>query len=212
MELMSGYYRQNDDSLSLLLQQYVCDGVPVCLGCICGGENAQAGVEGGMITGWLLKGFRGMKMRGAVEKPDKTLKNFERKLSAYWEDHCVLQDFWTAGIMCIGNDFLIFCEGAVQFLLCNTYFGHPSLQQIGGDGRSESGELRFRRGRMESDIGILLASEGFCQKLSPKELRNCLAVKDIKDTAQTQKRIKELGSAAEKKGGSDMAALLLEVR
>lgn len=212
MELMSGHYRQNDDSLSLLLQQYVCDGVPVCLGCICGGEKRESGIKGGMITGWLLKEFRRMHLRKAVSKPNTFLKKLEEKLKNYWEEHCALQDFWTAGIMCIGNDFLLFYKGAVQFFLCNTYFGHPSLQRIGEEGRNGSEELQFRRGRMESDIGILLASESFCRKLSPGELRNCLAVQDITDASQTQKRIKELGSAAEKKGGRNMAAILLEIR
>lgn len=212
MELMSGYYRQNDDSLSLLLQQYVCGGVPICLGCICGGEKREAGIRGGSITGWLLKGFRRMHLCKVVRKPDTFLKKLERNLKIYWEEYCASQDFWTAGIMCIGSDFLLFYRGAVRLFLCNTYFGHPSLQLIGENEQSESEELRFRRGRMESDIGILLASESFCQKLSMGELRNCLAVQDITDASQTQKRIKELGSAAEKKGSRNMAALLLEIR
>lgn len=211
MELMSGFYRQNEDSLSLLLQQYMCDEVPVCLGCICGGEMRETGMKGGLFTGWLLKEFRGLSLGKAVEKPEKIFNKIERKLDRYWSSCCDLQDFWTAGVLCIGNVFLFFYKGEVQFHLYNTYFGRPALQRIGGS-RAEPGELRFHRGSMEADIGILLASESFCRQFSAEELRNCLAVKDIKDSTQTQKRIRELGNSAEKKGGRNMAALLLEIR
>ena len=212
MELMSGFYRQNEDSLSLLLQQYVCDGVPVCLGCVCGGEMSDAGIKGGLITGWLLRQFRGLNLCEVIEKPQKFIGRFERELNTCWDRHSVLQNFWTVGILCIGYEFLIFYEGAVQLWLCNTYLGRPDLQRIGVDDRTETHELRFHRGIMESDIGILLASESFCRQLSTKELSSCLAVKAIKDSTQTQKRIRELGSLAEKKGGRNMAALLLEIR
>ena len=211
MELMSGFYRQNEDSLSLLLQQYLCGEVPVCLGCICGGAMSEAGVKGGQITGWLFKEFRELSLYKAVEKPEKIFEKMKRKLDRYWTNCCVLQDFWTAGVLCIGNVFLLFYKGAVQVHLYNTYFGRSALQRIGG-GCSESSELQFHIGSMEANIGILLASESFCMQFSGEELRNCLAVKDIKDPMQVQKRIRELGNSAEKKGGRNMAALLFEIR
>ncbi len=65
---------------------------------------------------------------------------------------------------------------------------------------------------METNIGILLASDSFYRQISQDELENCLAVKSIISPVQAQKRIRELGRAAERRGGRDMAAILLEVR
>ncbi|MDE7044277.1 MAG: hypothetical protein K2O97_04540, partial [Acetatifactor sp.] len=45
-----------------------------------------------------------------------------------------------------------------------------------------------------------------------EDMENCLWVKNINDSRQTQKRVQELGRAAEKRNGKGMGALLLEVR
>ncbi len=87
-----------------------------------------------------------------------------------------------------------------------------ALHEIGERERTGEQPLQLQRGCMEPGIGILLASDSFCENIPQESLLNCLAVKDIHDSRQTHKRVQELGSAAERQGGSNMAALLLEVR
>ena len=69
-----------------------------------------------------------------------------------------------------------------------------------------------QRGSMEAGIGILLASGSLYESVSWDNIRMCLAVKEIRDSDQTRRRLRELGRAAESRGGRDLAALLLEVR
>jgi len=211
MEFMTGYYRQKEDSTALLLQQYVCRGVPVCLGCICGGENREAGMAAGLFTGRLLEDVRGLDLSRVVKKQAKFMKRTEKQVYKYWESHGASADFWAAGILCIGERFLLFSGGAVKIALCNTGFGRPALCEIRGEGETDR-QLWFRRGSMETGIGILLASESFYGNIPRENLQSCLAVKDIHDSGQTRKRVLELGRAAEGRGGRGMAALLLEVR
>lgn len=228
MEFMSGYYRQREDSTALLLQQYVCRGVPVCLGCICGGEGRGAGMAGGLFTGLLLKEFRGTSLSKAVGKPSGFLEGVEKWLYRCRESCVVPAGFWTAGILCIGEDFLLFSEGGAKIILCNMGFGRPSLHEIGENdaerrmrgpvgspeavGNDAERRMRVQRGSMEAGIGLLLASESFYRSIPRADMQNCLWVKEINDSRQTQKRICELGGMAEKRGGRGMGALLLEVR
>lgn len=211
MEYMAGYYRQREDSVALLLQHYVCGEVPICLGCICGGDSHRAGTAGGLFTGLLLREFRRLSLWKAVQRPEKSLKKMEGAIYKCRENCSAPHDFWTAGILCVGESFLLFSEGRTEIVLCNTGFGRPSLHGIGEADREEE-QLQFQRGSMEPGIGILLASESFCGNIPSENLLNCLSVKDIRDPRQTQKRVQELGCAAEKRGGRNMAALLLEIR
>ena len=232
MEFMTGYYRQKEDSTALLLQQYVCRGVPVCLGCICGGEGREAGIAGGLFTGGLLEEFRGFRLLKAVEKREKFLGRMERQLYESRKRCGASGDFWTAGILCIGERFLLFSEGAARIVLCNAGFGRPALQEImgggimggsgmgteatGGDNMGRDGgerrQLQTKWGSMEMEIGILLASESLFGAVPREDMQNCLWVKNIRDSRQTQKRVQELGRAARRRNDREMGALLLEVR
>lgn len=211
MEFMAGYYRQKEDSTALLLQQYICHGVPLCLGCICGGEGREAGMAGGVFTGRLLEEFRGSSLLKAAGTRVKFMRRIEQHAYRCWERCGTSEDFWTAGILCAGEEFLLFSGGQVKIILCNTGFGRPALREIGGEGVTER-KMWSRHGSMETGIGILLASESLYENIPWEDLQSCLAVKDIKDSGQTRKRVRELGSAAERRGGKGMAALLLEVR
>lgn len=212
MEFMTGYYRQKEDSTALLLQQYMCRGVPVCLGCVCGGESREAGIAGGSFTGKLLEEFRKINLLGAVRRQPECMKKMERQLYQCRESFAAPIDFWIAGLLCIGEEVLFFYEGAVRIALCNTGFGRPALQEIGKDARVRETGLQLRRGGMEAGVGILLASESFYEKIPEEDMRSCLWVKDISDPGQAQKRLQELGGMAQRQGGRQMGALFLEVR
>ena len=232
MEYMTGYYRQQKEVLSLLLQQYICCDISVCFGCICGGTGESAGRLGGEVTGWLLQEFRRMKLRRAIADPERESDKLRIKFQKMLSSCTVNQDFWIAGIFCIGGSFLLFYEGRIRLYLCNTGFGQPVLQRMDvsavrtkekSDGikshavgkryvDAAAGSLQFQWGRMEKNIGVLLASEDFCRYLSAQELKSCLAVQDIQTSVQTVKRVQELGRAAENRGAAYGAAILLEVR
>lgn len=212
MEFMTGYYRRKEDFTAVLLQQYVCRSVPVCLGCICGGDSREAGIAGGSFTGRILEEFRKSSLPGAVKRRPEYLKKIGRQLCKCRESCAVSSDFWTAGILCIGEEFLLFCEGAVKIALCNMGFGRPAMYEIGGDDQAGGKGLQLQRGSMETGIGVLLASESFYRNIPREDMRNCLWVKEINDSGQVQKRLQELGKMAERRGGRQMGALLLEVR
>jgi len=224
MELLSGYYREEgDDSASLLLEQYAYGEIPFCLGCVCVGESLEGSREGGEFTGWLLGWFRRIDLKRAVRQPEKWFERKEEELRR--EALCRsahMEKISMAGILCLGERFLIFQRGAYEAYLCNMEFGRSVLRPVegfygsrreafmcGAYGNSEA--LWTCTGSMEPGIGILLTTEKLCEILSRDKLEECLAVGEIHSGEQTQKRVREMGMAA-KRQGNTMAALLLEVR
>ncbi len=209
MEYMAGCYRQREGSGSLLLQHYICGGVPVFLGCVCGGDDPGAGMAGGIFTGRLLGEFRSFRLGRAVKRPEKYLEKMEEAVYRHRESSFLRDGFYAVGILCIGEVFLSFSQDGAKIILCNTGFGRPVLSEIGAE---DGTGLHFWRGTMESGIGILLAPDGFCKNIPMEDMAHCLDVKAIRDSGQAQKRVRELGCMAERRGGRNMAALLLEVR
>lgn len=212
MEYMAGYYRQQEESTALLLQHYICQDVPLCLGCICGGESSEAGIKGGNITRRILERFRSVSMLKAVRRPEKFLTEMGQGFDELLDNGCDNEAFWISGILCVEDKFLMYSAGDVKNSLCNMGFGRPKLHEIKVTPETGNARLQIQKGKMETNIGILLASDSFYRQISQDELENCLAVESIISPVQAQKRIRELGRAAERRGGRDMAAILLEVR
>ncbi len=143
MEYMAGCYRQREGSGSLLLQHYICGGVPVFLGCVCGGDDPGAGMAGGIFTGRLLGEFRSFRLGRAVKRPEKYLEKMEEAVYRHRESSFLRDGFYAVGILCIGEVFLSFSQDGAKIILCNTGFGRPVLSEIGAE---DGTGLHFWRG------------------------------------------------------------------
>lgn len=212
MELFSGYYRrQEDNSVSLLLEQYVYRGLPVCLGCICAGAGSVGSRRGAEFVARLRDRFRESDLRRAVRQPEKWMMERGRELEREAvEATGSPEEVSFAGFLCIGESFLLFYRGCYGAYLCNTGLAGSAVKPI-FEARQEREVFAFRFGSMEPGIGILLTVKELEKILPQSRLEDCLSVGEIRSPEQTEKRVRELGMAAERQGSS-IAALLLEVR
>lgn len=109
------------------------------------------------------------------------------------------------GILCFGEECLIFGRGGVQIRLLNRSMGRPYAGSVPEWGN----ELCIRQGRMEPGIGLLLATQPFWGSVSGDVVRQGLSVGEILTERQAERHLQELGKIGEAAGGTNMAAVLI---
>lgn len=123
-----------------------------------------------------------------------------------------MQEIGLAGLFCIGNRFWLFSRGNVGVYLLNRRFERTNCMCLSREclqGEGMQGKVELLSGLMEADIGLLLATGDFIANMTRQELQECLAVKELKIQEQANRRLQELGRAAERRGGHHMGAILL---
>jgi len=70
-------------------------------------------------------------------------------------------------------------------------------------------EIMIVSGRLESEVGILMATEDFFLNLSMEQIQACLNVKVLNEERKLQKRLGELAQEVERKGGMHPAGMLI---
>ncbi len=108
------------------------------------------------------------------------------------------------GLLCVNNRFWMFYRGKIKIYLVNDRFGRAHCKCMT---ETNQAEWTFMSGEMESNIGLLLATEDFGKKISKQQMEACLIIKEI--AKKGKQRLRELGEAAERQGGKHMGAVLL---
>lgn len=238
MEYITSCYRQQgDDAASLLLQQYLCGQMPVCFACISAGagregweeengcghkdqdkdENEARNRAGGYLTGRLLTWFRGFPWMSMAKRRGKYFSRARRELEeAVRQAERELEDGGLsakaagadlAGMLCADENVILFGRGRHRIFLLNTMFGKGHVRELSGE--RDSNGLWLWEGAMESNVGILLASQGFGNGLSPRLLQQVLNVNEVFTQEQADRRLKELAREGERAGSRNMAAVVL---
>lgn len=65
------------------------------------------------------------------------------------------------------------------------------------------------QGRLEADIELLLATEGFYGVLPETVMKEGLFVREIEEEKQMEKRLRELGRESERLGGTDIGSIMI---
>lgn len=207
------YWQQGKNASALLLQQYVCEGIPVHFSCVCrgmdGGDRA-----GGYMTGQLLQWFRRLNLKRLVRGTEKTMEKIEGSLQrTILRADDELADAGAAdgqrtslaGIFCVGEDFLLYCRGGQKIHLINTGFGRVHMKRLGAEG----GELCVQRGILQPDIGLLLTADTFWEHVTEQMAKEGLFVGEVVTEGQMDRHLKELGEEARRRGGRDLAAIFV---
>lgn len=219
--ISSCYWQQGENDSTLLLQQYLCGRQTVLFACVCAGESTAEGVAGGYLSKQLLDWFRGRRLTWAVRKPELFFKRQAARLEQLLErtdrelaEAGLLTGRGTsktaaslAGVLCLGRECLIFGRGNTEVLLLNRCMGRACAERVP---KSES--LYLKRGVMEQDIGLLLATDSFANRIPKKLLEEGLFVEEVLTERQAEKHLQELGEVGEKENGRNMAAVLLYTR
>lgn len=218
--ITSSYFQPTQNHSALLLQHYHYNSSHLCLACICAAETPTQGKSAAYLTEQLLHWFRSLPWRKLTKDPEKHLPSTETQLqkiiaraiedliSAHLLPPETLLPF--AGILCINEIFLLFCQGTLKIYLLNRSFNRAHIRCI-SDELFSSGEkpLSFRQGILQPDIGLLLATETFCRCTAEQDLKDCLHVEEVPDQDRADRHLQELGTCGEARGGRHMAAVLL---
>ena len=239
--ISSSYWQAGENASALILQQCLCGDTPILFACVCGGQTESEGRACGYFSRRLLEWFRSMRFSRAVGNPDAFLKKQEVKLKRLLQqvDNEVEQaglalgevafdkmeslpkrnavslpgrnaggkPVSLSGILCIGQEFLLFGRGNTGIFLINRCMGKPHVENM-----PQKDMLFLLPGVLETDVGVLLATESFADSIPQEVLREVVFVEEVVTERQTEKHLRELGRAGEETDGKNMAAVLFYAR
>lgn len=217
----TSYFQPPVNHSALLLQHYQVDIVPLCCACICPAENPVMGRAAGYFTEQILHWFRALSWQKLSRDPEKYIFRTETKLRRVIERTIeeltssnllsTKECFSFAGIFCIGEHFLLFCRGNPKIYLLNRNLGRGTIQCISEKVTSSAdGPATFHHGLLQTDIGLLLATDTFCANVDRQELKDCLYVKEVQTEDRARRHLQELGCLSEARGGRHMSAILIQ--
>lgn len=215
MEFSAVFYRQPDrEAVSLLLQQYQYRRGQIVFALLC--EDLTGGGAGSYMTERCLGWFRKLNLK-------KLLKNREKYTELLWEELARVigetdrelqngkktekKDLHFASVFCAEDIYIMLRRGTSAVYAMNTALGKACLRRLEG-GRNRQ-ELYGEQGRLEPDIELLLATEGFYGVLEETVIKEGLFVREIPDEKQMGKRLGELGKESERLGGVNAGAILI---
>lgn len=217
MKITYGFYWQQDQSnaTALVLQEMRCtkDGTPILLGCVCTVPHVAEG--GFYLTRQLLEWLYTMPWtdyrRGGNREMDaveaslkQCIQQADNELAHYSGGGC---PGTISGIVCMGYSFLLFNRGTQTAHLLNRRFSRGNMRLLAGGEKL----LTIRRGSMQKNLGILLASASLTNSLTDEEVRDCLALGVMGSAEQINRRLRELGEAAKQRGAENPGAILIRV-
>lgn len=222
MQYFTSYYFQSDEinASSVLLQQ-VCHKrrkLPVVLACVCE-ENTRFRAKDSCEYKYGIVWLRNMAdwfygsclplcshngERGSETIFDNLLE-YMNKIPPYPGENTAIS---SAGILCVGDSFLLFRQGTQRISLLNTRNHRPYCHEIKMQQGNKKG-MDFLTGILQRRVGILLATEGFRNCVPDKRREECLNVQEMRTQERVERRMRELGIYAEEQGGTDLGAILI---
>lgn len=185
MQYITAYYRQQGEATpSLLLSQFQCREVPVCLAYLADGNYHGINTLNADPADELRFWCRHFPWPKAVKRPGRWLARAEKelaeKVAGSGEDA-----FRYTLLLAIGGNLLLMGGGQPVYLINTSY----------GRGHAEFLQPDFR-GILEAGAGILLATPAFAENLRLDRLGNALCPGELKEEAQMERRLRELAEQA----------------
>lgn len=119
------------------------------------------------------------------------------------------EGFSCTGILCAGEEFLLFGKGKQRIYLLNRGFQKVRIKMLlGTDMFAQTETLEWYQGILEPEVSILLGTESFYEHLTKQMLGDCLGG-DIQGDRQASLRLRELGGYGEDRGGRNMGAVFV---
>lgn len=207
--LTSCYWTEGKPATSLILQQVTRKRgkMPIVMACVCE-ENPAAGEQGTgesfcvHLTDWFHE--------YALERCSRVGKTGLADLKEELAQMAGTAGFSAAGILCVGEWFLLFYRGKQRICLLNSRFLRPNLKEISAN--TAESIIVMEEGFLQDKVGLLLGTESFYRGISEEEIRNCLAVNAVRNETQVNRRLEELGHFGESQQSGGRAAVLLMTR
>ncbi len=232
MKFLTSYYRQQGENTSLVLQQCCCAGREILFACVCSDkaldekaeetaekkEEENVGENAEMLAELLFAWFRGLRLVRAVRMPEEFMDGQMRELERVLRRRLKMTDTGCAGFFCLDGEFLSFCGGDATVRVLNRQMGKTQISRLfpreeNGERKwKKTGSFRVLRGSIEPEVGVLLVTGSMLRAVTEESMAECLSVETLRTEERTSKHLWELGSAGERAGGRNMAAVLLRSR
>lgn len=216
MDFYGAHYRQQgENSSSVLLQQYQYGDMPLVFACICAGDGKE-GRAGGYMTKRLLAWFRGLEPWKLLQNREAKMDMLSGRLAAVigeidgeLEDGGLAQErrVGLAGILCADDSYILLRRGAAGICLINTSFGRTCLRGLLEEGKE--GLLERMQGSLQPHIGLLLATKSLYNHVEGSMIKEVLSFPEGSTEGQMERHLKELAGEAQRRGATDMGAVLL---
>lgn len=214
--LSACYLQQGRNAASLVLQQYRCRHSQVFFGCVCVGAGENGAREGGYMAEQILQWFRGLPIKKLLKNREKAMDRLEeelggtlRRIDAGLENSGMAAggaETGFAGILCLEDSYLMLRRGAGGICLVNRVFGRVHIRRFGA---GAAGGYYAEQGILQPDICLLCASEGFFGHVTEGMIADGLSAAEVETEKQMERHLRELAAEGGRRGGSDMAAVLM---
>lgn len=191
--LTASYCESGGEGCALVLQHYAYKGVELVFACVVGDAPLCR-----YFAEKLLLGFRRCSLRFGLGSPEKYLKRAagvlekviaetDREVSEALGNSCMQKCVWenskknveeeipVSGVLCVGEECLIFARGDMSILLLNRDMGKPCAMPLLRDEM----DLRVGFGTVESGVGVLLATGDFLRGIGERKLKEGLFVEEL---------------------------------
>ena len=199
MQYLSGYFWRQEEKVSLVLKHLVYPNgeEPVLFGCLARGEGAAQFVK--KITDWFYR--EGLDFcKGSSGTPEILQEKLQTQLQNISKDTIPTG----AVLLCVGEYFALWSSLRQQVFLHNTRFGRPNVRPL-----TEGKEEQFICGKLQKGVGILVPAFKVGQQIGTAELAECLALKTLTDEKRLEKRLREIGEEAARRGAEQVSSLLV---
>lgn len=207
--LTSYHWKEGKPTTSLTLQQVTRQRgrMPVVMACVCEEDPSVGEQDIGerfcvQLTNWFHECV--LKRCSRTKKPE--LDALKAELMQMEETAC----FSLAGMLCVGERFLLFYRGKQRICLLNSRFLRPNLKELSVN--TAESAIVMEEGLLQNKVGLLFGTESFYRGISGEEIRNCLAVDAIRNEVQVSRRLEELGRFGEDRWSGGRAAVLIMTR
>lgn len=181
MQYMTACYRQQGEGTpSLLLLQFQCREVPVCLAYLADGNDHEINTLNADPVDELRFWCRHFPWPKAVKRPGRWLARAEKELAERVADSDGGESRYTL-LLAVGENLLLMGGGQPVYLINTSY----------GQGHAELLQPDFR-GILEAGAGILLATPAFAENMRLDRLGKALCPGELKEEAQMERRLREL--------------------
>lgn len=219
MQYFATHYIQsaNENAVSLVLQQayHKRRRMPVLLACVCteSGRKWDCDMEvKRKVVASLADWFYGQGLELCGKNGEKGMDNITHSLEQVLNKKLSVgregSPLQFSGILCVGQQFLLFRQGEQEIILLNTRNCRVSSSALTIQ-QGNAGNVYFQSGAIQKGVGILLATKSFYASTPRNALEECLDVREMGTQEQAESRLRELGHFAEAQGGEHMGAILI---
>lgn len=218
MKYITGYVycdcptlQTNEESLCLVQAEF--DRTEVILACVCDGKAVGASVTK-QLKLWLAE--KGERLAGSKTVARRLTESFTQeclRLEKEVQEAADRRDgnarLNLAGILIVGQECVLLQNGDGCICLLNRRF-QQSHRRFLNIRKKESG-WAVARAQMEQQVGILIGGAGFLKGIDDRMLPQCLAVQEIGQDTQIDKRLQALAQERRRQGyAGSCSAVLVE--